>query len=795
MRRRQVICHLVKSILFDLTPIVLFQCTKFVLFNEYNAKTAIEEQSDELKSIGENASNRTTSTTKGSHFSVIIVEGYFDAISLSNVGVKNAVASMGTALTVEQLKRAAEIVDRGQIIICMDNDDAGRNAVERLCSSNTIIKTPEISGTDILVATLPEGYKDPSDLVSVKESDAKSRFETEVLQRAEPWYEWYIRQIVQKYDISSKDGTSFASLCEEVSNFLAVFPNAADRTRRVHNIVDILLDLISKDTDSQSSLGMMRVQLESDMLNIVSRKASARESIERRIEEKEGFGEDAAMKVGVLTSGEVDADVVGQRLSKSALKKLSVQSRQSQTAIIKQSATVRRSFQERPAPKTTYKTRKVQPQKRDLLPHFSGHIFKHKSDRDWLRLSGRPKPNMYLGSPGFDDNGLKLRAETSVFDTPNKRYKEKKDPVYFNSNQYIGERYLTQQAMEAGYSLSSSDKPSPGESLVDFTDRMLLERDADEMIAQAECRLLHALAKFSQARHIMRSVYSASTFYPPNMSWTSEERQWLFQCLTGASDPPISQELLESGTASQLRSEIAKLDSCPPNAFIPDKPPTVFSGDDGSHLNAESFTTDESGNQHHSEGKGSLETFFMNAMHMFPLFHKSEIAKETRAELTVQETVATLLRATAIKRFLSVKKRFTKIVLEMDRRADLDGGDQQIFSDEDFRSVSTEELDGLFKSVGEEVMEAQLSLYESDRSTDRVNAHLLDYSTSNSVQYRTSQAEIDRLHKMMEEHLESLPDDSHRPDEPDGDESYVYGTNIREQTSVFEQLNTTTSYN
>jgi hypothetical protein len=174
----------------------------------------------------------------------------------------------------------------------------------------------------------------------------------------------------------------------------------------------------------------------------------------------------------------------------------------------------------------------------------------------------------------------------------------------------------------------------------------------------------------------------------------------------------------------------------------------------------------------------------MDAMHMFPLLHKSKIAKETRAELTVQETVATLLRATAIKRFLSVKKRFTKIVLEIDRRADLEGENQQNFFDEDFVNTSTEELDGLFKSVATEVMDAQMSLYESDRSTDRVNAHLLDYSTSNSVHYRTSQAEIERLHNMMEEHVQSLPDDYEPPDQPGVDKPHIFSADNREQMEM-----------
>lgn len=720
--------------------------TKVVLFNEHNAQISTDESSMDITT----GSKDLTDTR---HLPVIIVEGYFDAISLANVGLNNVVASMGTALTVEQMKNAAAMVDSRQMVLCMDNDNAGRNAVERICSSNMIIKTPELSGTEILVATLPEGIKDPSDFVASKESDAKSQFESEVIQLAEPWDLWYIRQITQKYD-ESKDGTSFAAICEEVANFLAMFPNAADRTRRVHSIVDILLDLISKDSDSKSSLGMMRVQLEADMINIVSRKAVARESIERRMEERDGLGKEVGSKLDIMTrGGEAESDDF-QRLSTSALAKLHPPTRRSSSSV--NQSTIRRTSQQKSTDRTTYKSNKVRPRQRDLMPHFNGFTFTHKSDRDWLGLSSNPKPKMYLGSTGFDK---KPRSN---------------EPVYFNSNQYLGERYLTQKAMEAGYLLSDNDNPTVGESLTEFTDRMLLERDANQMIEQAENRLLHALTKFTQARAIMRSVYVASTFLPPNMKWTSEERQWLFECLTGTSKPALPTELLENGTSNQLRSVIVSRSDCPPSAFIPDSTNSstvndaTYDATFGDNLNG----TNQS--RQTSNGIGSLEIYFMDASHMFPSFRKSKIAEETRAELTVQETVATLVRATAIKRFSTVKRRLAKIVLEIDKRADSSGDTEKNF-DKDFSTTSSEELQDLFESVALEVMEAQQSLYEADRSTDRVNAHLLDYSTENSVQYRTSQAEVERLEKMMEDHIASLPDDTHRPDVPGDDDSYIFG--------------------
>ena len=753
--------------------LTIFVAQQTVLFNEHNAKIAIEEDSLETKTSDKEEMNHTLYTVGGRHLPVIIVEGYFDAMSLSNVGVKNVVASMGTALTVEQLKSAAEIFDSSPIVLCLDNDDAGRTAVERICSSNMILKTRELSGCQILVATLPEGIKDPSDFLQGKGADAKHLFASEVLNDVLPWDEWYIKQLARKFDDDGEDGTSFAAICEEVSSFLASFPNPADRTRRVHNIADILLDLIAKDSDDKSSLGMMRVQLEADMMNMVSRKALVRESMERRIEERDGFSGEAATssKMDVLTRGDVtDVNHDSRKLSKSALAKLKPPAQNTPVGMTRNAAQTRRSYQPRQSQRTTYKTNKIKPRQQDLVPHFNGFTFKHKTDRDWLGLSGRSKPKMYLGSTSFDDDRQPMRAEMSIFDDAfpsKKRAKREEEVVYFNSNQYIGERYLTPQAMEAGYSLDGNDKPSAGESLIEFTDRMLLERNSDEMIMQAESRLLHSLAKFSESRAIMRTVYSASTFIPPNMEWTCDERQWLFQCLTGESDPPLPRELLESGSASQLRTYIANIDECPPNAFIAD--PINASGDDQSTVRPAS-----------RYGRGHLETYFMDAKHLFPSFKESKIAVKTRAELTVQETVATLLRATAIKRFSSVKARFAKIVIEMDHRAESNDTEQQHeqqqFFDADFSNTSDEELQELFESVGKEVMEAQLSLYESDRSTDRVNAHLLDYSTTNSVQYRTSQAEIERLENMMEEHMANLPEDTHRPDVPGDDESYVFGS-------------------
>lgn len=63
--------------------------------------------------------------------SVIICEGYFDTISLQAGGVKNAVASCGTALTQDHIRLIAKYCESRKIYLAFDTDNAGQMATER----------------------------------------------------------------------------------------------------------------------------------------------------------------------------------------------------------------------------------------------------------------------------------------------------------------------------------------------------------------------------------------------------------------------------------------------------------------------------------------------------------------------------------------------------------------------------------------------------------------------------------------------------------------------------------------
>lgn len=63
---------------------------------------------------------------KESKKDLIVVEGYMDVISLHQVGFEGAVASLGTAFTVEQFQLISKYAKR--VTFCFDGDLAGRNA-------------------------------------------------------------------------------------------------------------------------------------------------------------------------------------------------------------------------------------------------------------------------------------------------------------------------------------------------------------------------------------------------------------------------------------------------------------------------------------------------------------------------------------------------------------------------------------------------------------------------------------------------------------------------------------------
>lgn len=89
----------------------------------------------------------------------IIVEGYMDVISLDVAGIKNSVAGLGTAISVNHLSELFNLTDK--IILCLDGDVAGIKAAKRVAE----ISLPLInSRKNISFVFLPNNM-DPDDFV------------------------------------------------------------------------------------------------------------------------------------------------------------------------------------------------------------------------------------------------------------------------------------------------------------------------------------------------------------------------------------------------------------------------------------------------------------------------------------------------------------------------------------------------------------------------------------------------------------------------------------------------------
>lgn len=123
----------------------------------------------------------------------ILVEGYMDVIALHQAGFTNAIACLGTAFTNEQanlLSRYAE-----EIIICYDNDEAGKTATQR--ALGVLGKT----GLKLRVVSM-EGGKDADEIIR---KHGKERF-ADLLRGASNKTEYKLLEERNKHNLATDDG-------------------------------------------------------------------------------------------------------------------------------------------------------------------------------------------------------------------------------------------------------------------------------------------------------------------------------------------------------------------------------------------------------------------------------------------------------------------------------------------------------------------------------------------------------------------------------------------------------------
>ena len=176
----------------------------FVLYNLHRAKEAVRKQEH-----------------------VVLVEGYMDAIGVYSAGVKEVVASCGTALTntqVRVLKKHAT-----SIVVNFDPDSAGSNAAAK--SIQMLLE----EGMRVRVLEL-DGGLDPDEYVRRHGAEGYR----ERLKRASGYFHWLADRARKKFDMNSSEGRiaglqfllpsiqrvsdklERATIAEEVASYLGV---------------------------------------------------------------------------------------------------------------------------------------------------------------------------------------------------------------------------------------------------------------------------------------------------------------------------------------------------------------------------------------------------------------------------------------------------------------------------------------------------------------------------------------------------------------------------------------------
>lgn len=169
--------------------------------------------------------------------SIIVVEGFMDAIRIATIGLKNVVALQGTAMTNEQISLLKKL--RVKVILCLDNDNAGLLA--------TVNNGEELVKNDIETYVIRlSGKKDPDEYILANGSESFIQNVDNPL----TFFEFKMNYLKQNKDLNNVE-----DLTTYINDVLKNLSNNSDPILR-----EITLNKLSKDYDI--SLDVLKSKLE-----------------------------------------------------------------------------------------------------------------------------------------------------------------------------------------------------------------------------------------------------------------------------------------------------------------------------------------------------------------------------------------------------------------------------------------------------------------------------------------------------------------------------------------------------
>lgn len=180
---------------------------------------------------------------------VVVVEGYMDAIMAHQHGYGNVVASMGTALTENQVTEIRRLT--GQITMALDADAAGQQATLRSLESSWKVFQTQTAGkvqsttlfqrqdvTNLKVAVLPDGL-DPDEVIRQSPENWAN-----LVENGRPLFEYLLPALAAQVDITSPQGKAWVS--QRLFNFIAAVPEPIQQDHYFQMLANHLK--VSEDT-------------------------------------------------------------------------------------------------------------------------------------------------------------------------------------------------------------------------------------------------------------------------------------------------------------------------------------------------------------------------------------------------------------------------------------------------------------------------------------------------------------------------------------------------------------------
>lgn len=215
----------------------------------------------------------------------LIVEGYLDFIIPYQAGVKNLIATLGTALTIDQVKLLKRFA--GTVIMVYDPDEAGEAASLR----NTDIFIAE--DVNVYIAELPAGH-DPDNYI--RKFGAEEFIK--LAKSARNIFDYKLEKLMARFNIKTSNGK--AAIASEMLPTLSKLNNAVLRS----DLMKRLSEKLGVDPDALK-----------EELNKVKPDYSARQIVARAVEVKKDTRGAQEMILAVMLEGGVYVDAVRKNMT------------------------------------------------------------------------------------------------------------------------------------------------------------------------------------------------------------------------------------------------------------------------------------------------------------------------------------------------------------------------------------------------------------------------------------------------------------------------------------------------